>query len=68
MNDDANIKIAAKRIIWGKLANSGQTCIAPDYVLLTSPAIKDKFVEHCKTIIKSFFGEVCCVLLFINIL
>ena len=56
--DDANLKIAAKRIVWGKLVNSGQTCIAPDYVLLTSPTLKDKFVDYCKSNVRSFFGEV----------
>ena len=29
---DANIKMAAKRIVWGKFLNAGQTCIAPDYL------------------------------------
>ena len=33
VNDDANIPAAARKIAWGKFGNSGQTCIAPDYVL-----------------------------------
>jgi aldehyde dehydrogenase (NAD+) len=40
---DADIKIAARRIAWGKLLNSGQTCVAPDYVLVDN-AIRDDFV------------------------
>lgn len=41
---DANIEVAAKRIAWGKTLNSGQTCIAPDYILI-HPDIKERFVE-----------------------
>ncbi len=38
----ANLEIAAKRIAWGKFLNGGQTCIAPDYILLEE-SIKEKF-------------------------
>src|SRR5436305_598849 len=31
---DANLKVAAERIVWGKFLNAGQTCVAPDYVLV----------------------------------
>jgi aldehyde dehydrogenase (NAD+) len=31
---DANLEIAAKRIVWGKFLNAGQTCVAPDYLLV----------------------------------
>ena len=41
---DANLKMAARRIAWGKCLNSGQTCIAPDYLFLHQD-IKDAFVE-----------------------
>jgi aldehyde dehydrogenase (NAD+) len=34
VTDDANIKICAKRLVWGKFLNAGQTCIAPDYVMV----------------------------------
>ncbi|MEZ5202922.1 MAG: aldehyde dehydrogenase family protein [Acidimicrobiales bacterium] len=37
---DANLKVAAKRIAWGKTVNAGQTCIAPDYVLVESKVAK----------------------------
>lgn len=41
----ADLKVASKRIIWGKLLNAGQTCIAPDYVLVHED-VKDKFIEE----------------------
>ena len=53
----SSMEIAVKRILWGKFLNTGQTCIAPDYVLCTS-AVADKFVEHAKKIIEGFYqGE-----------
>ncbi|MBO7574941.1 MAG: aldehyde dehydrogenase family protein [Bacteroidales bacterium] len=42
---DADIPLAAKRIAWGKALNAGQTCIAPDYVLIDKK-IRDAFVEE----------------------
>jgi aldehyde dehydrogenase (NAD+) len=41
---DADIEIAARRIAWGKLLNAGQTCIAPDYVLVERP-VADRMVD-----------------------
>lgn len=53
---DANIDVAARRIVWGKFTNSGQTCIAPDYVLC--PADKrDRLIEACKKAIVEYYGE-----------
>ncbi|GFZ32235.1 aldehyde dehydrogenase [Clostridium zeae] len=51
----ANIAIAAKRILWGKLINAGQTCIAPDYVLVHKN-IKDEFIKKLKETVVSFYG------------
>ena len=45
VSKDADIKVAAKRIAWTKLINSGQICIAPDYVLAEAP-IRDQLVER----------------------
>ena len=42
---DADLKLAAKRLAWGKALNAGQTCIAPDYVLIDKK-IRDAFVEE----------------------
>lgn len=43
----ADIKLAAKRIAWGKLLNAGQTCIAPDYLMIHRD-VKDAFLEALK--------------------
>lgn len=53
---DANIKITAKRIIMGKLLNVGQTCIAPDY-LLVHQSIKERLVEELIVQIENFYGK-----------
>jgi aldehyde dehydrogenase (NAD+) len=45
---DYNLEDAAKKILWGKYTNAGQTCIAPDYVLLPKGKSKE-FAEHIKT-------------------
>mgnify|MGYP001581930757 CR=1 FL=1 len=52
----ANLDIAAKRILWGKLVNAGQTCIAPDYIFVQK-SIKNSFIEKLKKIVVSFYGE-----------
>ena len=52
----ANIALAAKRIVFGKYLNCGQTCVAPDYILCEA-SVKDEFVaEVCKQITKQY-GE-----------
>lgn len=56
VDSDANIKLAAKRIVWGKFLNAGQTCVAPDY-LLVHKEIKDEFLKVFVKEIKSQFGE-----------
>ncbi|MDO4541734.1 MAG: aldehyde dehydrogenase [Bacillota bacterium] len=52
----ANISMAAKRIAFGKFLNAGQTCVAPDYILVER-TIKDKFLAHLKKEINDFFGS-----------
>lgn len=47
VDESANIPLAAKRIIFGKIINCGQTCVAPDYILCHS-AVKDQLVEEMK--------------------
>ena len=44
IDKDANLAVAAKRVAWGKALNAGQTCIAPDYLMLHED-IKDKFLQ-----------------------
>lgn len=50
----ANIKLAARRIAWGKFSNSGQTCIAPDYVIIDKD-VKDKFIAEMIKALKHFY-------------
>jgi aldehyde dehydrogenase (NAD+) len=54
--DDASLKIAAHRIAWGKFMNAGQTCIAPDYVLIQE-AVEKEFLNEVKATIKNFYGD-----------
>lgn len=55
---DGSVRLdyAAKRIAWGKFINAGQTCIAPDYVLVESK-IKDEFLAQLKQAIGELYGE-----------
>jgi aldehyde dehydrogenase (NAD+) len=50
---NANLEIAAKRIVWGKFLNAGQTCVAPDY-LLVEESIQEQFLEMLRKYIKEF--------------
>lgn len=52
----ANLRLAAKRIVFGKFLNCGQTCVAPDYILCHK-SIKNKLIEFIKAEIKTQFGE-----------
>jgi aldehyde dehydrogenase (NAD+) len=56
VEDDADINIAARRIIWGKLINAGQTCIAPDYIFVHA-GVKEKLIEKMKSEIRKMYGE-----------
>ena len=52
----ANLKLAAKRIVFGKFLNCGQTCVAPDYVYCDR-TVKDKLVKEIKKQIQKQFGK-----------
>ncbi len=52
----ADLKIAARRIVWGKLLNAGQTCVAPDY-LLAERRLRNKLTEQIILEIRRAFGE-----------
>ncbi len=52
---NANVEVAARRIAWGKFVNAGQTCIAPDYVLVERP-VHDQLVAAIGRHIESFYG------------
>ncbi len=56
IEQSAHLKLAAKRIVWGKFLNAGQTCIAPDY-LLVHQSIKPKLIEFLKEEIILAYGE-----------
>lgn len=53
---DAKLDYAARRIASGKFINAGQTCIAPNYLLIDSK-VKDRFLELIVNELKSFYGE-----------
>jgi aldehyde dehydrogenase (NAD+) len=52
----ANLRVAARRIAWGKWLNAGQTCIAPDYVMVNS-SVRDGFIDELGKAITEFFGD-----------
>ncbi len=56
VDNSASLKLAAKRIVWGKFINAGQTCIAPDYILVHKK-VKERFVEELKHHITKFYGS-----------
>jgi aldehyde dehydrogenase (NAD+) len=55
VHEDANLKLAAKRIAWGKYINAGQTCVAPDY-LYVHKRVKDEFLRLFKESISELYG------------
>lgn len=56
VDSSAKISLAAKRIVWGKFLNCGQTCVAPDYILCHE-SVKEKLVAELKKQITIQFGE-----------
>ncbi|MCC5916274.1 MAG: aldehyde dehydrogenase [Cryomorphaceae bacterium] len=56
IDQKANLKLAAKRVAWGKFINAGQTCIAPDYVLIHRSHCRE-FVKLLEKYIEDFFGS-----------
>ena len=56
IDKDADIKVAAKRVAWGKSLNAGQTCIAPDYLMLHKN-IKDKFLSELEKAFRELLGD-----------
>jgi len=56
VDQTANLEVAAKRIAWGKFTNTGQTCVAPDY-LLVHKDVYDQFMKVLKDTIRSFYGK-----------
>lgn len=59
VDETADLPVAAARIIWGKCLNSGQTCVAPDYVLVARSR-KDALIREMQKTICRFYGEDPC--------
>ncbi len=53
---NVNIEVAARRITWGKFLNAGQSCVAPDY-LIVHKDIKEQFLKAIKKCLHEFYGE-----------
>ncbi len=56
VDESADLKVAARRIAWGKFLNAGQTCVAPDY-LLVHRKIKDALMNELHEALRAFFGD-----------
>ena len=56
IDDTVNLKLVSKRIVWGKFLNSGQTCVAPDYVIVYD-SVKDSLIKELINSILEAFGE-----------
>lgn len=56
VDETANIPLAARRIVWGKFINAGQTCITPDYILI-HPKVKFDFLKALKKEINKAYGD-----------
>ncbi len=56
IDSTADLKLAARRIVFGKYLNCGQTCVAPDYVLIEK-SVKDEFLKYAKKEILRMYGE-----------
>jgi aldehyde dehydrogenase (NAD+) len=56
VTESADLAVSARRIAWGKFVNAGQTCVAPDYVLVPEP-LHDRFVAELATALQTFFGD-----------
>lgn len=52
----ADVRAAARRIVWAKCVNAGQTCIAPDYALVHRP-LKEAFTREAAKAVRDFFGD-----------
>ncbi len=55
VHSDANVKVAARRVAWGKFMNAGQICIAPDYVYVHE-SVEQMFIDEVSKSITEFYG------------
>ena len=56
VDETANVDLAARRIVWGKFLNAGQTCVAPDYVLVHQK-VRHELIASIEKYIKAFYGS-----------
>lgn len=56
IDDTVDLAAAARRIIWGKTVNAGQTCVAPDYLMATRPVL-DALIPHLRTALREMHGK-----------
>ena len=56
IDKSANLDLSARRAVWGKCINAGQTCVAPDYFLVHED-VKDAFIERVRAYITRFYGD-----------
>lgn len=59
VDETADIKLAARRIAFGKVLNAGQTCVEPDYLLIHR-SVKDAFISAYRDALEQFFQTVTC--------
>ena len=56
VDKEGDLDLFAKRIVWGKLLNSGQTCVAPDYIYVHQD-VKEEFIQYLIKYIREFYGQ-----------
>ncbi|CAK8683985.1 unnamed protein product [Clavelina lepadiformis] len=56
VDSTCNLRVAARRIVWGRYYNAGQICLAPDYIMINE-SIREKFLVEVKAALKEFYGE-----------
>jgi aldehyde dehydrogenase (NAD+) len=56
IDENVDLDVAARRITWGKFFNAGQTCVAPDY-LMVHEKVRDRFLDKMKTTVREFYGD-----------
>ncbi len=56
IDKDANLKVASRKIVWGKFINAGQSCIAPDYILVHHK-VEEQFIKLLQKDITKFYSE-----------
>lgn len=56
IDNTVDIPVTTRRILWGKLINAGQTCIAPDYILCTKE-VQGKFLAEAKLVLNEWYGQ-----------